>query len=783
MSIWSEEKFDRERLVLLISQHLGIPTPKVIAGGTVRSDFIRAVATALLIKTDAPNTYKILEAVLTHLGLTYEPYLDGSEMTPTGGGGTITNHGYRKIARGIGAISFSFLIRLSESSSIEVDSITEPKILTIKKGTPGVSSLFEAGEGSTLVFFSGRAVGATYLGHASVANISQSDSNYVVELNRDFRTFAFENSTLPERLSQPSSPRSVLEVSHESLRELIQKSANYLTINTKDDKTAMSNEEENRDDNQAVPEEIEIRPEADALRIYAGLTYTTHYAIGEFIDNSISSAMQMSEELKEKFGDEYKLRISVNFDREANKLTIRDNAGGIAGLDLQSAVRAGSTNRNKKVGLGVYGVGMKASAFWFGTNLKIETFPLDESTGYEVSVDVAGTQHVADTVKVIRIPKTLESGTVITIGDIRGGIPRVATLNKTKSFLASIYRDYLGVHTHQGIELDCEILFDGVPLAYKEQKLLSAAYWPNQEGAQKGAEVKLWKKDIDITLSTGENIKGWVGILEQMSRFHSGFTLYYNDKAITGAGMAEDSEQGSKGASGKYKPAQIFGQVGSKLDQSFIGDFDISKLGKTITTDKPNWSDDQEIEFAEKVLAEIKVSPESMYAMAKNFRRRPNQRSVPSATEIEIKDIEDLKSIEANLTNEVDHGEATNLPIYTQPTPDDIDGQPGEIRLHDLEQHEHIFKIRMVRHRDSELLSLRATPESELVNFIDINLDHPMFDDLEETDIDLRIVIRRFCIAVAATKVFLDLADGDLFINKLNLMFRTMAGKGIEDNE
>jgi hypothetical protein len=58
-----------------------------------------------------------------------------------------------------------------------------------------------------------------------------------------------------------------------------------------------------------------------------------------------------------------------------------------------------------------------------------------------------------------------------------------------------------------------------------------------------------------------------------------------------------------------------------------------------------------------------------------------------------------------------------------------------------------------------------------------------MFDDLEETDIDLRIVIRRFCIAVAATKVFLDLADGDLFINKLNLMFRTMAGKGIEDNE
>jgi len=776
-----KQSFDRERLVTIIANTLGIPKPQVITGATVRSDFIKTIAKALDIENPPANTYRLLETVLGNLGMKYDPKTDASELAPTGGGGTITNHGFRKIARGIGAVNFAFILNISGEKDIDMDEIISSRRFHIEKSTRGAKSIFEAGEGSKLMFLETDKRGITFYGYSIIKTLGVVDQRYEIELIDDFEPLQANVRGLKDQLTRSLPGKGITEVSEQTLNTVLKELRKLTNEAATEEAIEMSDSKIPHEDKKEVPEEIEIRPETDSLRIYAGLTYTRHYAIGEFIDNSISSALQMSEELKTRFGSAYKLKIEVNFDRENKTLSIRDNAGGIAGLDLQSALRAGSTNKRRKVGLGVYGVGMKASAFWFGTELKIETFPLDEETGYTVSVDVAGTNHVADKVKLVRIPKNVESGTLITIGGIRGGIPKATTLANTKNYLASIYRDYLGKGTHQEIELDCEILFDGIPLEFKPQKLLNAPYWPNQDGPKKGSLPKEWKKEIAITLSTGENITGWVGILEQMSRFHSGFTLYYNQKAVTGAGMADDSDQGSKGASGKYKPALIFSQVGSKLDQSFIGDFDITKLGKTITTDKPNWTDDQEIEFAEKVLEEIKQSPESMYSMAKNYRRRPNQRSVPSSAEIENKDKEDLRSIEANLTNEVEHGPALNPQPFLQPSDEDIDGKPGEIRLHDQNSHEHLFKIRMIRHRDSELLNL--IDESEMVHIIDINLDHPMFDDLEETDIDLRLVIRRFCIAIAATKVFLDLADGDLFINKLNLMFRTMAGKGIEDED
>ena len=71
----------------------------------------------------------------------------------------------------------------------------------------------------------------------------------------------------------------------------------------------------------------------------------------------------------------------------------------------------------------------------------------------------------------------------------------------------------------------------------------------------------------------------------------SGFFLKYRNKGISGVVPMQNSDpEDSRDAKdtvskGAYKPRKIFRQSGGYADQSFIGEFDASEFGKTITTD------------------------------------------------------------------------------------------------------------------------------------------------------------------------------------------------------
>jgi hypothetical protein len=132
---------------------------------------------------------------------------------------------------------------------------------------------------------------------------------------------------------------------------------------------------------------VDITPSVTTYELYQIASYTHWFSIGEFIDNSITSALQNWDKLKEKDPKFKELIIDIDLDSANGILTIRDNAAGIQKSEIQRALRAGEPPADRTK-LSVHGVGMKMSAFWWGRNLKIETYPVDDSKGYSVEVDL-----------------------------------------------------------------------------------------------------------------------------------------------------------------------------------------------------------------------------------------------------------------------------------------------------------------------------------------------------------------------------------------------------------
>ena len=135
---------------------------------------------------------------------------------------------------------------------------------------------------------------------------------------------------------------------------------------------------------------IDITPDVSALKIFRNLSFTPWYAIGEFVDNSITSALKNMDNLIALNGTDYELRIDIEFPRNKDSLIIKDNAAGISRTDLiERALKTGVPAIDTSVGLGKHGVGMKAAGLWWGEKITIETHPINEKNGWHIDLDIS----------------------------------------------------------------------------------------------------------------------------------------------------------------------------------------------------------------------------------------------------------------------------------------------------------------------------------------------------------------------------------------------------------
>ena len=522
---------------------------------------------------------------------------------------------------------------------------------------------------------------------------------------------------------------------------------------------------------------IDITPDISALKIFRNLSFTPWYAIGEFVDNSITSALKNIKDLTALNGADYELRIDIEFPRNKDSLIIKDNAAGISRADLiERALKTGVPAIDTSIGLGKHGVGMKAAGLWWGEKIIIETYPINEKNGWLINLDISEQDNKKKIVVARPITHRGYPGTTITIEKLWQKTPQSRTITAIRSYLPSIYRVYIGSTKEDG-ELKCLIFYQNKQLTFEYPTLLSEPLWPTKNGPEFGAPARLWRKDINIQLSSGKSISGWVGILEKLNRDMSGFFLKYRNKGISGVVPMQNSDQeDSKDAKdtvskGAYKPRKIFKQSGSYADQSFIGEFDASEFGKTITTDEPKWSAEEKDEFETKLL-DLLVADDYL-KMATNYRRK--KASEKDAEEAIKSDAEENKLFQDSLDGNIDHTDISeelesleDLPSLDPESTEDA----GSFLLHDREGHKHNFKFIFVKDISREFIMLIENPEKR-IHEIQMNLFHPCMNGIV-VDTSTRKAIKRLGIAIAASEVFSNGYDKSKIRTKMNEILRQL---------
>lgn len=510
--------------------------------------------------------------------------------------------------------------------------------------------------------------------------------------------------------------------------------------------------------------EVDIRPDAAALRMFRSLSFTPWYALGEFVDNSISSYFHMRKALEAEHGADFSCDVRISFADRVGRLVVEDNAGGIAPADIRRALKTGEPPPESEVGLNLHGVGMKAASFWWGRHLTIESWPLGEAEGWTVEIDLgeAGTQPQA-TAAVRSIPWRGHSGTKITVDGLWQNTPVASKTRSTvAAYLPSIYRKFISIAEADGPlgagGHPVRLFLDGTQLSFEPPKLLEEPYWPNGDGPEKGADPVTWRKDIRVDLSTGRSVSGWVGILEVMSRELSGFTLHYRGKGIGGVTPLNSTKDGNSG----FRPRAIFGQAGSYRAQSYIGEFDVTALGKSITTDSTMWTPDEEEEFVDHVLEQMKDDDRDLWSMAVNFKRR--RRNKVDTSNLEKVSSAAAMQLSGAVTGNISHDDPADEP--TEPQVED-DTPEHRFTITDREVHTHSFGLRFTTARSARFIAV-GEDAARRNHTIVVNEGHPLFDDLPPIDVNTRALLTRLSLALAAAEVFVESPDRHAVRAKMN---------------
>lgn len=328
---------------------------------------------------------------------------------------------------------------------------------------------------------------------------------------------------------------------------------------------------------QAVP----IRPGVSVLSILQHLNYKPWFALAEFVDNAVQSYRANRERLEKLHGPSFRLNVSIEVEQTTpTRITIRDNAAGIARIDFPRAFRPAAIPPDR-TGLSEFGMGMKSAACWFAPRWSVRTKALDETVERTVRFDVA--QIVRDQIEELRIidePVTAASHFTEIVLEEPHHLPVGRTVGKIKDHLTDIYRVYL----RDGL---LQLRFNRDALSYVPPRILRAPFARDQAGI-----VREWRKPITLELGGGLSAHGFAGLMDPMNTARSGFALFRRGRLIQGSG-----DEG-------YRPGLIFGQPGSFRWRRLFGELHLEGFEVSHTKDGFRW-DENEQPFLELLREEL----------------------------------------------------------------------------------------------------------------------------------------------------------------------------------
>jgi hypothetical protein len=388
-------------------------------------------------------------------------------------------------------------------------------------------------------------------------------------------------------------------------------------------------------------EKVHIRPGVGLYALFPSLRYTPWVALGEMVDNSIQSYLEHKEELIALNGPTYKLRVEINFVGGDNPtIQIVDNAAGIYKKDIARAFTPAMPPTNKSM-IGQYGIGMKSSACWYANFFTVRTRALGEPIIRTITFDIP--KIIAEELYELDIYQEAANnpkihGTRIILRNLHQPIPTAGAAGRVKSYLRSMYRDFL----RSG---ELILIINGEVQEVLAHKWLNQPYWPSDRGPTSGDRSIEWLKDFEVELTEshvplfeGEpapKVRGWIGILEKGKTREAGLALLWRRKVVQGGGNLADSPDDL------YRPSTIFGGANSFERQRVLGELDVSELRVTSFKDSVVWKAGQEDEALTKIKALVNAEPHPLLKMAKNFRATEASREIENTILTALTDVTD----------------------------------------------------------------------------------------------------------------------------------------------
>lgn len=337
--------------------------------------------------------------------------------------------------------------------------------------------------------------------------------------------------------------------------------------------------------------ELEFKLDSSAILNYKRLDYSFWYALAEYVDNSTQSYFNNKKVLDAQFAeDNEKLEVKVIYDNRQGNLTIRDNA---MGMDYEELVYALQMGKSPKINSGrsEFGMGLKTASCWIGDEWLVRTKKLGSDEELEFTFDVEKVSNGNTSLPIIRRKKpTSDHYTIIEIGKMHQKIAG-NTLNKTKSYLASMYR----VDLKQGT----------LTLKWGEESLSYDAGITFLK-AQNGES---FRKEFDFKIGSNR-VYGWGGILEKGGRPKAGFAVIRRGRVIVSQPTA-------------WRPTSIFGQEGGSnnlINQRLVGEIHLDDFMVSHTKNAILFQGEEESDLEKRLLEEfntyLDVAQDSRYRQA-----------------------------------------------------------------------------------------------------------------------------------------------------------------------
>jgi len=317
---------------------------------------------------------------------------------------------------------------------------------------------------------------------------------------------------------------------------------------------------------------VSIRPGVSVLSVLRHLNYRAWFALAEFVDNSLQSYLYHRPELEKLHGKEFRLTVNIDIESASpGRISIRDNAGGIAHKDFPRAFRPAAVPADR-TGLSEFGIGMKSAACWFSPRWHVRTKALHEEVERLIAFDIAAI--VNDQIEELEIQesnaKTSDHFTEVVLEEIYH-LPVKRTVAKIKEHLADIYRVFI-----RAGRLDLKV--NGELLQVETPTTLVAPYVKDPEGSP----AREWKKNIEFDLGQGMKVIGFAALRDPGNYSRSGFALFRRNRLIQGSG--EDG----------YRPPLIFAQPGSYRYLRLFGELHLEGFEVSHTKDGFRWDENEQ---------------------------------------------------------------------------------------------------------------------------------------------------------------------------------------------